>query len=69
MKVYQAEIEVVRLYTVRFMAEDLPAAAERAREICSDANAVEELADSICKDFETNLVGVSRQVGRKMYQF
>ncbi|MEM7706584.1 MAG: hypothetical protein AAF358_13580 [Pseudomonadota bacterium] len=66
MKVFEAEIEVTRLYCVKFRAESLERAADEARKIALTAASVEEIGEST--DFETNLVGVSRQVGRKMYQ-
>lgn len=65
MKRYEAEVEVVRVYKVEIMAENLEDAAIRAKGLCGTAADVEEYGDS--QDHEINLVGVSRQKGRKMY--
>lgn len=65
-KLFEAEIEVIRLYTVKFMAENMQDATVKAEMIARTARATEDTGESV--DYETNLVGVSRQVGRKMYQ-
>lgn len=62
---FEMEVEVTRLYSVPVYAENLADAAAR----CSThwtANDIEENGDS--QDHEINVVGVSRQKGRKMYQ-
>lgn len=62
---FEAEVEIVRLYTVPIFAESLTDAAARVKTLLTAAE-VEELGDST--DHEINVVGVSRQTGRKMYQ-
>ena len=65
-KMFEAEIEVIRVYTVKFMADSLAEAACKAEGIARSAVDTEQTGEPI--DYETNLVGVSRQIGRKMYQ-
>lgn len=62
---FEAEVEVTRLYSVPIFAESLEDAATQLKGL-NTANDIEALGDS--QDHEINLIGVSRQVGRKMYQ-
>ena len=65
LKRYEIEVEVTRLYTIHVLADSLEeAAAKASREYTADA--VEDQGEAT--DFEVNVVGVSRQVKRKMYQ-
>ena len=62
---FEMEVEVIRLYTVPVFADNLEDAANQAKRSFT-ANYIEENGDS--QDHETNVVSVSRQIGRKMYQ-
>jgi len=62
---FEMEVEVMRLYTVPIMAEDLEGAIVQAKKINTTVQ-IEALGEP--QDHEINLVGISRQVGRKMYQ-
>lgn len=62
---FEGEIEIVRLYTVQIFAESLIDAAEKIKRLGTVVQ-IEDLGD--CIDHEVNVVGVSRQTGRKMYQ-
>ena len=62
---FEAEIEVTRLYSVPVFAESLEDAAVQAKGM-NTAVEIEALGDS--QDYDINLIGVTRQVGRKMYQ-
>lgn len=62
---FEAEVEIVRLYTIPIFADSLTDAAARIKTLHS-AEEIEELGD--CTDREVNVVGVTRQTGRRMYQ-
>lgn len=62
---FEMEVEVMRLYTVPIFADSLKDAASQI-EHSFTANSIEENGDA--QDHEVNVVGVSRQIGRKMYQ-
>ena len=62
---FEMEVELTRLYTVPIFAENLEDAANQAKRM-NTAVEIEALGDS--QDHDINLIGVSRQVGRKMYQ-
>lgn len=62
---FEMEVEVIRLYTVPVYAENLTEAAAK----CSTNWTADDIeADGDSQDHEINIVGVSRQKGRKMYQ-
>lgn len=63
---FEMEVEVTRLYTVIVFADNLPDAALRCGENYT-ANDIEEIGESV--DHEVNVLGVTRQKGRKMYQY
>ena len=65
MKRYEAEIELTLLYTVPIHADSLEEAAEKAKRL-TNRKEIAELGE--VQDHEPCLVGVSRQVGRKLYQ-
>ena len=63
-KRYEIEIELVRCYTIPIMAESLAEAGARAEKNWT-AKDIEESGEAV--DYETNVVGVTRQKERKMY--
>ncbi len=64
-KRFEIEVEVVRLYTIPVYAENLVEAAKKAQ-TRHTAREIEEAGD--CQDHEINVVGVTRQKGRRIYQ-
>ena len=62
---FEMEVEVVRLYNVPIFAESLADAALRCKENHT-ADSIEELGEFV--DHEINILGVTRQKGRRMYQ-
>lgn len=62
---FEMEVEVTRLYTVPIYAENLGEAAAKCTTHWT-AVEIEENGDS--QDHDVNVVGISRQKGRKMYQ-
>lgn len=65
MKRYEVEFEVIHLYSVQVLADSLEHAAKKAK-LINTVGEIEERGDR--QDVELNLVGVSRQTDRKMYQ-
>ena len=63
---FEMEVEVVRLYTIPIFAENLAEAALKCKSSAETADQVEGLGQS--QDHEINIIGVTRQTGRKMYQ-
>ena len=61
---FEMEVEVVRLYSVPVFAESFSEAALRCNNHYT-ANEIEELGEM--QDHEVNVVGITRQKGRKMY--
>jgi len=62
---FEMEVEVMRLYTVPIFADNLEDAASQVNNHFT-ANDIEKNGDA--QDHEVNVVGISRQIGRKMYQ-
>ena len=62
---FEMEVEVTRLYTVPVFADNFKDAVDQAK-FHFTANDIEKNGDA--QDHEVNVVGISRQIGRKMYQ-
>lgn len=62
---FELEVEVMWVYTVPVFADNLEDAAKQVGNRLT-ANDIEKNGDK--QDHEINVVGISRQIGRKMYQ-